>query len=89
MLLKQLGGKCTYVKRMKKVKEIFSKKVGVQSWEEAEAKFPTYTTNISLEPFLRNTDPSNAALMHHCRKALKSIMTNCESSNYPQVPCNT
>lgn len=83
--LKQLGDKCSSIKKVAKARAVFSQEVGAKSVEEALSQYPTFMTEEALKPYLNKPDSTNAAFLHHCQKALKSNLGNGASLDSTEV----
>lgn len=78
---KQAVDKCADIKAMQKVQDAFRKATVCKTWEEAEEKYPLYTTAKKLEPFKRlNYSGSKIPeqLMKFCLQAKQPRQTRTE-----------
>ena len=85
--LLHLSQQCNELKKLEKVKKIFTKEVGVESWEEAKQRFPIHTTKSQLQQFTKMPmvgKTPHPALLHHCQKALKSLSVTDQNSDSNQ-----
>ena len=48
----EMGAECLKIKRLRDIQRAFVKETGVKSWEEAESKFPEFTTAEAFDEFL-------------------------------------
>ena len=81
----ELAKACEYAKNMKKVQAGFMNLLNIDNWDEATKLYPEYTTEESLEPFLKlSFKPSPpATFIALCQQAKQSSLapTATESSN--------
>lgn len=85
--LSHLSQQCNDLKKLEKVRKIFAKEVGVESWEEAKQRYPIHSTDSQLQQFAKTPmvgKTPHPALLHHCQKALKSLSTTEQSSDSNQ-----
>ena len=48
----EMGAECLKIKRLRDIQGAFVKETGVESWEEAQSKFPDFTTSEAFDEFL-------------------------------------
>ena len=48
----EMGAECLKIKRLRDIQGAFIKETGVASWEEADSKFPEFTTAEAFDEFL-------------------------------------
>lgn len=74
LTFKEAVSKCNDIKAMQKLRNCFLKITGCKTWEQAEEKYPYYTTPEKLEPFktLNCSGPdAPAQLLHFCKRAME------------------
>ena len=85
--LSHLSQQCNDLKKLEKVRKIFVKEVGVESWEEAKQRYPVHTTDSQLQQFTKTPmvgKTPHPALLHHCQKALKTLSATDQNSDSNQ-----
>ena len=74
LTFREAVSKCSDIKAIQKVRNCFMKVTGCKTWEQAEEKYPCYTSSEKLEPF-KSLNCSGvetpAQLLHFCKRAME------------------
>jgi len=74
LTFREAVSKCSDIKAIQKVRSCFMKVTGCKTWEQAEDKYPYYTTAEKLEPFknLNYSGPETPTqLLNFCKRAME------------------
>lgn len=76
--LNLLNKECKQIKQMDRVKPLFAREVGADSWEHAAQTYPQHTMKAALKHCLavpKLAGPALLAFQQHCSRAVRTVAT--------------